>query len=96
MSSRAVSSIQKLSLGVNKTLANNQSSATYFVSNSPELKNIPGLRFKSGGWIQESRQWGLVWSANNNKDVSKVLGNSQGRHVKVVTKSGESVMAVAL
>merc|ERR1711862_263742 len=88
-------SIQKLSLGVNKTLAN---SPTYFVSKSscPELKNIPGLRFKSGGWIQENNQWGLIWSASNTRDISKVLGNNQGRHVKVVTKSGESVVAVAL
>ena len=71
------------------------SSQLYFVSDNSQAVLRPGpyLTFKTGGWEEASKRWGLLWSSA--RPQQEISGLRQ-RQVRVITKSGQRLLATTL
>ena len=69
--------------------------SNYFVTdnNNQILKANPGLKFKSGGWQEDNKKWGLVWTTESSIKPRMDRCFKQ-KQVKVTTKAGKTVMAI--
>ena len=69
--------------------------SNYFITdnNNQILNKTPGLRFKSGGWQEDNKKWGLLWTIEGNIMPNVDMCFKQ-KLVKVTTKTGERVMAI--
>merc|ERR1712203_685597 len=65
---------------------------SYFLSDHSKavLRDGPYLTFKTGGWEADSKRWGLVWSSDRSQNS---LPGIRMKQVRVITKSGESLLA---
>ena len=76
---------------------NTPASNYYFTTenHSQILDKNPALRFKSGGWQEDNKTWGLLWTLQGStKPMPKLDISVKQKLVRVTTKSGEKVMAV--
>merc|ERR1719433_2034187 len=96
--SKPFSAISRLTKTGSKGLATQTqpSSHLYFVSNNTSLaalRTVPHLTFKTGGWEEDSRKWGLLWACHRDQHSLSPLKHKQ---VRVITKSGENVLATSI
>ena len=96
--SKTLGALSRLSKTGSKGLGTPPSSQLYFVSNSSQsvLRSGgagPFLTFKTGGWEEASKKWGLLWSSD--RPQQEISGLRQ-KQVRVITKSGQRVLATAL
>ena len=63
---------------------------TFFQSKNVDASIRNMLKFKSGGWQKDNRQWGLIWTLEKYAAKPKL---SHCKIVDVVTKTGEKVKA---
>eukprot|EP00091_Calanus_sinicus_P006555 TRINITY_DN17248_c0_g1_i1.p1 TRINITY_DN17248_c0_g1~~TRINITY_DN17248_c0_g1_i1.p1 ORF type:complete len:109 (-),score=25.78 TRINITY_DN17248_c0_g1_i1:130-456(-) len=68
---------------------NTRNVSNYFVTdnNNQILKANPGLRFKSGGWQEDNKKWGLLWTTESN-NVPRLNSCYKQKLVRVTTKAG--------
>ena len=88
--SKSFSALTRFSKTGSRCLGTPPSSQLYFLSDTSQAvlrSSGPFLTFKTGGWEADGRKWGLVWSSHQS-----LPGLSQ-RQVRVITKSGESLLA---
>ena len=92
--SKSFSALSRFSKTASKGLGTQASSQLYFVSdNSPAvLRTGPYLTFKTGAWEADSKRWGLVWSQDRSH-LSLPGPAFRLKQVRVITKSGESLLA---
>ena len=76
---------------------NFRASKYYFITDNSSqiLDKNPALRFKSGGWQEDNKKWGLLWTLQGSKrPMPKLDMCVKQKLVMVTTNSGEKVMAV--
>ena len=86
----------KSSMQSSRVLHGARNALTYFITNNNNKSLIlhPGLRFKSGGWQEDNKKWGLLWTMEGNNTPRMDKGLKQ-RMVRVATMTGEMVTAIA-
>merc|ERR1712129_386549 len=59
------------------------------------LKQNTALRFKSGGWLEDTKKWGLLWTLEGKNRTIPILDACvKQKLVEVTTNSGEKVTAI--
>merc|ERR1712062_51343 len=93
--SKTFSALSRFSKTGSKGLGTQHSPQLYFVSDNSQavLKTGPYLTFKTGGWEEESKKWGLVWSSDRTQQSLPAFRQKQ---VRVITKSGENLLATSI
>eukprot|EP00092_Neocalanus_flemingeri_P040022 GFUD01043591.1.p1 GENE.GFUD01043591.1~~GFUD01043591.1.p1 ORF type:complete len:108 (+),score=34.00 GFUD01043591.1:32-355(+) len=98
--SRAISSlVTQSSRALSAFGARHAPVSNFFITdnNNGIMNNIKGLKFKSGGWQEDNKRWGLLWTMEgNNRHVHTQMDRGfKQKLVKVTTKTGETVLAIA-
>ena len=61
------------------------------------LKQNNTFWFKSGGWQEDTKKWGLLWTIDGKNRTKPMLDMCvKQKLVKVTTNSGEEVMAITI
>ena len=100
--SKTASSLITQSVKKSRTLntfvrQNTPASKYYFTTDKSShiMDKNPALRFKSGGWQEDNKKWGLLWTLHgSNRPMPKLDMCVKQKLVRVTTNSGQKVMAV--
>ena len=86
---------------LNTTVRQNMTLSNTIFTTDNKLANIlrqnTALRFKSGGWQEDTKKWGLLWTLEGKNRTKPMLDMCvKQKLVKVTTNSGEKVMAITI